>query len=73
MSTWAYMYINGQGHLLTFVQSHSDSTFSNFFFLEAAGPIEAKFHEEPQWDRENENLFKSSKSHDQNGHHAHIW
>ena len=26
-------------------------TFSNFFSLETAKPIEAKFHVEPQWDR----------------------
>ena len=25
-------------------------TFSNFFFLETARPIEAKFHVEPLWD-----------------------
>ena len=25
-------------------------TFSNFFSLETAGPIEAKFHVEPPWD-----------------------
>ena len=33
------MNIKGQGHSLTLVQVHSDSTFSNSFFsLEAAGP-----------------------------------
>ena len=32
------------------VHDQSDSTFSNFFSLEAARPIEAKFHVEPQWD-----------------------
>ena len=42
--------IKGQGHSLTLVQGHSDSTFSNFFSLESAGPIKAKFHVEPQWD-----------------------
>ena len=31
-------------------QGHSDSTFSNFFSLETAGPIEAKFYVEPPWD-----------------------
>ena len=41
------MNIKGQGHSLTLVQSHSDSTFSNFFFLETAWPIEAKFYVEP--------------------------
>ena len=36
-----------QGHPLTFIQGNSDSTFSNFFSLETARPIEAKFHAEP--------------------------
>ena len=31
------------------VQGHSDSTFSNFFSIEIAKPIEAKFHVEPPW------------------------
>ena len=30
---------------------HSDSTFSNFFFLGTDRPIEAKFQMEPPWDR----------------------
>ena len=45
------MNIKGQGHSLTLVQGQSDSTFSNFFFLETAWPIEAKFYVEPPWDR----------------------
>ena len=47
------MNIKGQGHSLTLVQGHSvsDSTFSNFFSLEIARLIEAKFHVEPPWDR----------------------
>ena len=46
------MNIKGQGHLLTLVQGHSDSTFSNlFFFLETAKLIEAKFQMERPWDR----------------------
>ena len=44
------MNINGQGHSLTLVQGHSDSTFSNFFSLETARLIQAKFHVEPPWD-----------------------
>ena len=44
------MNIKGQGHTLTFVQGHSDSTLLNFFFLETACPIEAKFFVEPPWD-----------------------
>ena len=41
------MTTKGQGHSLTFIQGHSDVTFSNFFSLETARPIEAKFHVEP--------------------------
>ena len=63
------MNISGQGHSLTFVQGHSDSTFSNFFCSENTRLIEAKFHMEPPWDVRNENLFKCSRSND----HAHIW
>ena len=44
------MNIKGQGYSLTLIQGHSDSTFSNFFSLETAWPIEAKFHLEPPWD-----------------------
>ena len=50
MSTWTYMIIEGQGHSLTLVQGHSDSTFSNIFSLEADKLIEAKFHVEPPRD-----------------------
>ena len=66
------MNVKGQGHSLTLVESHSYSTFSNFFFLETARPIEAKFHVEPQRDGE-QKLFKRSLSYDQDGRHAHIW
>ena len=31
MSSWTYMNIKGQGHSLTLVQGHSDSTYSNIF------------------------------------------
>ena len=44
------MKIRGQGHSLTLVQGHSDSTFSNFFSLETVWPIKAKFHVAPPWD-----------------------
>ena len=43
------MNLKGQGHSLTLVQGHSDSTFSNFFSLETARPIEAKSHMDPGW------------------------
>ena len=44
------MNTNSQGHSLTLVQGHSDSTFSNFFSLETSAPIEAKFLVDPPWD-----------------------
>ena len=44
------MNIKGQGHSLTLVKGHSDSKFSNFFSLETARSIEAKFHVVPPWD-----------------------
>ena len=50
MSTWTYVDIKGQGHSLTLVQGHSDSTFLNFFFLDTTRPIEVKYHVEPPWD-----------------------
>ena len=46
------MNIKGEGHSLTLVQSHSDSTFSNCFFLETIRLIESKFHVEPPKDGE---------------------
>ena len=55
-------------HSLTLVQGHSDSTFSNIFSLETARPTEVKLHVEP-----NESEYKLFMSHDQDGHHAHIW
>ena len=50
MSKWIYMNIKCQGNLLTLVQSHSDSTFFNFFSLETARPIDDKFHVDHPWD-----------------------
>ena len=44
------MNIKGQGHLLTFIEGHSDSTFSNFFSLETARLTVSKFYMEPPWD-----------------------
>ena len=37
-----------KGHSLTLDQGYSDSTFSNFFSLETARPIEVKFDVEPR-------------------------
>ena len=44
------MNIKGQGHSLTLVQGHSDSTFYFFFSLETTKQIEAEFHLYPPWD-----------------------
>ena len=57
------MNIKGQGQSLTFVQGHSDSTFSNFFCSETDGPIEARFHIEPPWDVRNEIFFSNVRGH----------
>ena len=67
------MDIKGQAHSLILVQGHSDSTFLNFFSLETAKPIEAKFYVKLQLDRMNKELFQLSRSHDQCGRHAHLW
>ena len=40
----------GQGHSLTFVQGHSNSTLSNFFSSKNTRPFEANFHVAPPWD-----------------------
>ena len=60
------MNIKGQGHSLILVQGHPDSTFSNFFFLETAWPIKAKFYVEPPWNG-GLTFYKWSRSHDQDG------
>ena len=52
MSTWTYMNIRGQGYSLSLVLGHPRFTISNFFSLETARPIEAKFYVEPPWDGE---------------------
>ena len=65
------MSTKGQGHSLTLVQI-SDSVFFNFFSSIITWPIEDISYEASLgW--ENESLFKCSRSHDQDGHHAHIW
>ena len=48
------------------------STISNVFFSETAWPIEAKFYVEHPW-QGGKSLYKWSRSHDQDGRHAHIW
>ena len=67
------MNVKDQDYSLTFVQGHSDSTFSNFYLLETPRPIEAKFHVEPPWDGGMKMSTKWIMSHDQDGRHVHIW
>ena len=67
------MNIKGQGHSLTLIQGHSGSTFSNFFFLETAKPIEAKFNVEPQWDKWTKVCLNGLGHMTQDGRPAHIW
>ena len=50
MSTRTYMNIKGQGHSMTLVQCHSDSTFSDFFYLETTRLIKTNVHMECPWD-----------------------
>ena len=45
-------------------------TISNIFSSEIDWQIKAKFYVEPP---EQESLYKWSRSHDQDGRHAHIW
>ena len=51
MSTRSFMNIKSKGHSLTFIQGHSDLTFSNFFSLDTPKQIKAKFHVAPPWER----------------------
>ena len=68
------MNIKGQGHLLTFVEGHSDSTFSNVFSLGTTRSIEAKFYVAPPWD-EGMKVNTNGLCHmiKMAGRHAHIW
>ena len=46
---------------------------SNVILSETTGSVKAKFHMELQLVGGNESLFAASGSHNQDGHHAHIW
>ena len=58
---------------MNFFEYQRSLTFSSFFSLETASLIEANFHVEPPWDGEWKWVYKWFMSHDQDGHHAHIW
>ena len=45
---------------------------SNIFSSESAWPIKVKFYVEPPWQEGGWSLFNCSRSHDQDGRHAHI-
>ena len=51
----------------------SSSTISNIFFSDTVCPIIPKFYVEPPRVGGDEILFAASRSHDQDGRHAHIW
>ena len=70
---WAYMMGTPLSSVCVYVCMYvvCMSTISNIFLSETTEPIEVKFHMEPPWG--NESLFKQSLSHNQDGHHAHIW
>ena len=67
------MTTQGQGHLLTFVQGHSYSTFLNFFPLKKHKAVWSQFSYGAStgcWDENDENLLKYSGS--QDGFQTHI-
>ena len=45
----------------------------NIFSSETTLPIKAKFYVEPPWEGGTKVLYKWSRSHDQDGRHAHKW
>ena len=49
------------------------STHLNIVFSETSRPFELKFHMKTPCDRLTKNLYQLYWSHDQDGHHAHIW
>ena len=46
-------------------------TFSNIFSSETAWPIKAKFYVVPPWEGGTKVYINGSRSHDQDGRHAH--
>ena len=67
------IYDQGQGHSLTFVQGHSDSTFSNFFSSRKHWAIWSQIPYEASMGCWDENMFRCSGSHDQDSVQSHIW
>ena len=65
-----YENIKGQGHSLTLVQIFQIQYFK-LLFLNNHGADWSQCGASSGW--RNESLFKWSKSHDQDGHHVHIW
>ena len=65
------------GYQWSGVRRRLSLTISNSFFSETAGPIKAKFYVEPPWvgggGGGGDILCAASRSHDQDGRHAHIW
>ena len=61
--------IVGQGHQMTFVQGHADLIiFKLSFCSKAFGPTEII-----SCGAGDQNLSEGLRSHDQDGHHDHVW
>ena len=67
------MSIKGQDHSLTFAKDHSDSKLKLVFFSEIVRSFETKFYVKAYGRIGMKLYLKRVGSHDQNGHHAHIW
>ena len=73
--------LGSQGELIVYPSSRRPSVrrrppFSKIFSSETAWPIKTKFYVEQPWEggtKVYESLYKWSRSHDQDGRHAHIW
>ena len=60
------MSIKGQGHSLVLVKCHSEFKIKTCFFSETIESFETKIRMKAYW-------RIGIKSHDQDGHNAHIW
>ena len=49
------------------------STHQNIVSSETNRPFELKFHMKTPYDKFSQNLYQLYWSHDQDGHHSHIW
>ena len=71
MSAWRFVSRRDQGHCLHLAKDSHSMTISNIS-SKATGPNVTKFLVEPPG-AEGMEIFTNRQSHDQYGHHAHIW